>query len=76
MKKIMYLIVTSITWYLSAMYRSVPLMALTLTELVLFVSMWLLSFYLKYCIRAGFEREMLVCRKGEEPSFSVALKQG
>lgn len=74
MKKIMYLIVTSITWYLAAMYRSVPLMALTLTELVLFVSMWLLSFYLKYCIRAGFEREMLVCRKGEEPSGNILVE--
>ena len=74
MKKAVFLIVTAVTWYLSAMYRSVPLMALMLTELVVFVGMWLLSFYFKYCIRAGFEREMIVCRKGEEPAGNIFME--
>ena len=35
MKKALYLLVLAVTWYLAAMYRSVPLMALTVTEVLL-----------------------------------------
>lgn len=74
MKKAGFLLVTAATWYLAAMYRSVPLMALTITEVILFLGMWVQSFYFRFRVRAGFGRQLTVCRKGEEPSCSIWIE--
>lgn len=74
MKKAGFLLVTAATWYLAAMYRSIPLMALTITEVILFLGMWVQSFYFRFRVRAGFGRQLTVCRKGEEPSCSIWIE--
>ncbi len=74
MKKAGFLLVTAATWYLAAMYRSIPLMALTITEVILFLGMWVQSFYFRFRVRAGFGRKLTVCRKGEEPSCSIWIE--
>lgn len=74
MKKAGFLLATAATWYLAAMYRSIPLMALTITEVILFLGMWVQSFYLRFRVRAGFGRQLTVCRKGEEPSCFIWIE--
>lgn len=74
MKKALYLLVLAVTWYLAAMYRSVPLMALTVTEVLLFVGMFLLSLSFLRLIDVDFDKKLLLCRQGEEPTCDIHIR--
>lgn len=87
MKKLAFLILTLVTCYLAAMYRSLPLMALGLTELVLFIILFILSRYFRKKLSAGFPQQSestedgvnTVCRisvhnRGRLPVSRISLK--
>ena len=87
MKKLAFLILILATCYLAAMYRSLPLMALGLTELVLFIILFILSRYFRKKLTAGFLQQsksteegvntdchVLVCNSGRMPVSKIALR--
>ena len=87
MKKIAFLILILVTCYLAAMYRSLPLMALGLTEFVLFIILFILSRYFRKKLTAGFPQQsksteegvsticcILVRNSGRMPVSKLALR--
>ena len=87
MKKLAFLILILATCYLAAMYRSLPLMALGLTELVLFIILFILSRYFRRKLTAGFSQQsesteesvstvchVLVRNNGRLPVSKLALR--
>lgn len=87
MKKLAFLILILATCYLAAMYRSLPLMALGLTELLLFIILFILSRYFRRKLTAGFSQQSgsaedgvnTICRisvrnSGRLPVSRIALK--
>ena len=87
MKKLAFLILILATCYLAAMYRSLPLMALGLTELLLFIILFILSRYFRRKLAAGFSQQsesteesvstvchVLVRNNGRLPVSKIALR--
>ena len=87
MKKLAFLILVLVTCYLAAMYRSLPLMALGLTELVLFIILFILSRYFRKKLNVSFPQQsestedgvntvcrILVRNSGRLPVSRIALK--
>ena len=87
MKKTAFLILILVTCYLAAMYRSLPLMALGLTELVLFIILFILSRYFRKKLTVRFPQQSgstedgvnAVCRisvhnSGRLPVSRISLK--
>ena len=87
MKKLAFLILILATCYLAAMYRSLPLMALGLTELLLFIILFILSRYFRKKLTASFLQQsdstedgvntvcrVLVHNSGRLPVSKIALR--
>lgn len=66
MRKTAYFALSVLTFYLSAMYRSMPLIMLFLAEMLLAVCMWILSCYLKKHFAVTISEQSVVAEMGEE----------
>ena len=87
MKKLAFLILILATCYLAAMYRSLPLMALGLTEFLLLIILFILSRYFRKSLTASFPQQsesteegvstvcrILVRNSGRLPVSRIALR--
>ena len=66
MRKAAFFVFVFITLYLAAMYRSVPLMLLFLTDLLLAVCMWVIAHCLKRYLTVELSKRSVVEEKGTE----------
>lgn len=60
MKKTAFFLLVAVTYYLAAMYQSIPLMLLFLSELFFTVCMWVLSRYMKHHLTVEFAKQSIV----------------
>ncbi|HIS68954.1 MAG TPA: DUF58 domain-containing protein [Candidatus Gallacutalibacter stercoravium] len=74
MKKLLFLLLIALTWYLAAMYHLLSLMVLAVAELLLWLGMFVLSRYFKRHISAGFPGEWVVVQKGQKTPCPFALQ--
>ncbi len=70
-----YLLLTAVTWYLAGMYRSFPLTALFVAELILFVLLAVQCGILCFTVRAEFPVSRTAGEKGAECRCRVRLIQ-
>lgn len=73
MKKIAFLSLIFITYYLAGMYQQFPLMLLAVTEMVLGSTLFFVSRYLKGKIDASFSEHIYYAESGEEFWCSIKI---
>ncbi len=74
MKKLLFVLLILLTWYLAAMYYLVSLMTLAVAELLLLIAMFVVSKYLKRHLRVGFSGTILVMYKRQRTSCPVLIR--
>lgn len=77
MKKLLFLGLAALTWYLAGLYRLPSLMALALLELVLAAVMLLVSRYFRSKLCCSFQKAQGVCIKsGKQPVYLTVENRG
>ncbi len=77
MKKLAFLLLIVVTWYLAGMYHLFSFMVLAVTEIIFGLWMFLLPFYLRRFVDTGFETEKTVVEKnGKTPCILQANNRG
>lgn len=74
-RRLVYLTLAALTWYLAGMYRSFPLTALFLAEIGIFILLALQALYFYATLEAGFPSEWSVGEKGRDCRCRVSLRE-
>ena len=71
MRKLLFLCLILLTWYLAAMYHLPSLMVLAVAEILLFAVMFGISRSCKRKIRAGFDRSVMAAYKNQKTECTL-----
>ena len=74
MRRLSYLLLVVLTWYLAGMYRSIPLTALFLTEMVLFVLLAVQTLMFRLTLKVDFSTGWSAGEKGAECPCRVRVR--
>lgn len=74
MKKILFVLLMLLTWYLAAMYHLISLMTLALAEILFFLGMFLASRYLRRHTKVRFSEPAMVITKNQKTPCRIVME--
>lgn len=74
MKKILFVLLMLLTWYLAAMYHLISLMTLALAEILFFLGMFLASRYLRRHTKVRFSGPAMVITKNQKIPCRIVME--